>query len=235
MTQKTIQRARSDREAFLHALHEHTGGSLTRTGEIEAIGRKVGLNRTQAITIERDLIGLGLIEPAWGTYVRLTPNGVAAVEAPDSVPSIINILTVGAMDNSNVQLGTSSSAQTVDATRTAPTGSPPLVAEETGVNLVPEGTAFGFKVCDLGPERLRDIVIWLVQRREDREPEDTPHATPQHHIERLDPDGSWHYFTLAQPGPSIGRSFHGAALVASWLDEIGRRRRGPILSTFIYA
>jgi hypothetical protein len=72
-------------------------------------------------------------------------------------------------------------------------------------------------------------------QHEHLDPEDTDHATPHHRVDCLDPDRAWHFFTLVRPGPSIGKTLLRAGLVASWLDEFGRRVRGPILSSFIYA
>jgi hypothetical protein len=122
----SVDEKRANRFRFLHALYEKTDGSREKYLPAEEVGKELGFDRDQSLSIVEYLVGEHLVTyVTMGPTVSLTHLGVREVERalsnPDQpthfFPPVVNIMHVHTMVNSQVQQGSHGSTQNVSITQ----------------------------------------------------------------------------------------------------------------------
>ncbi len=235
-----IAAAREKQDAFLRALCELVEGQTSRDTTLESLRGKLGISQHDAISLEMQLREDGRVAPGrGGARIKLTSSGLSYLEnagGPATGPNSITIYNAyapiqqGTVDSSQIVGPISAGARDEDR----PVGAR-LLAENARMELAPGGgTVFSIRMCNFGPDPASDVIVWLVPQLGDIEAPDAPHATPQHRVAQVEPDGKWIYFALTQSGPTLGKALVDAFVTASWLDASGKRQRAAIGELHIY-
>jgi hypothetical protein len=117
----TIEEKRAQRFRFMQAVYEQTQGDRFRTTQVGVIAHLVGLDEKEADDTAQYLVDEGML--GWAAFqgvLEITHRGVVEVELALSEPAQptqhfppINFIHIERMTDSQIQLGTTASAQTM--------------------------------------------------------------------------------------------------------------------------